>query len=202
MLKWKDVDVVRALVVTTPGYVRDATPADILACLNANPEVAATVFDALNAQVDAGAAPSGSERRTPADPPEPAGSSPCQACKGTGYLPANYKITGMTGTYRPWSPCPLCAPRTEPAGIVPCVIGPPLRFDGRGAFDVEPDPEAPANRADVEELRREILTTLSDALERIHIPVPGSSGWAEVPLGLRELAEELRRRIERLETKE
>lgn len=67
---------------------------------------------------------------------------------------------------------------------------------------LELDPQSPATRAELEELRREILTTLSDALERIHIPVPGSSGWAEVPLGLRELAEELRRRIERLETKE
>lgn len=47
-------------------------------------------------------------------------------------------------------------PTPEPAGIVPCVIGPPLRFDGRGAFDVEPDPQAPATRAELEELRREV----------------------------------------------
>ena len=71
MLKWKDVDVVRALVVTTPGYVHDATPADILACLNANPEVAATVFDALNAQVDAGAAHSMSNQTPRPPPPAP-----------------------------------------------------------------------------------------------------------------------------------
>lgn len=52
-------------------------------------------------------------------------------------------------------------PTPEPAGIVPCVIGPPLRFDGRGAFDVEPDPEAPATRAERE------LDELHGALQRI-----------------------------------
>lgn len=81
--------------------------------------------DASSARV-AGASPRGQDST-----PEPAGSS-CPACKGTGYLPANYEITGMTGTYRPWSPCPLCAPRPEP------------------------DPESPATRREVEELRRQV----------------------------------------------
>lgn len=50
MLKWKDVDVVRGLIVTTSGrlYCHDATASDLIACLKANPEAEAEVWEQLS----------------------------------------------------------------------------------------------------------------------------------------------------------